>query len=423
MRLFLFSALFLALALCPSSASTPILPGLAPLITSSSRFSILVDLLKFTNLLDTVVTTPDLTIFAPTNHAFRKSVGGLGCTDGKSAAGIVHCIKSRFGRVYVGNILLYHGVPGVLNSDAVLTKTTFDTVNGQTFCRDGLTLIDNVADNTNPKLIAPLLNLRYDKGIVHGISRVLLPTPNKAPGIVAVASGAKIFNIFLSLLVKTGLASSVAEASYITLFAPTDHAFKATARIVGCKVYKRTTADAVAECLIKTLTMDGVKLTLAYHIVPGLYTSERVLQYNTFNTAVELPFFRKKFKLIDQAPVLGNPRLIKRLLDVQFDNGIVHGISKVLIPFNTGTGSACDQFEYPISMANGQFIPLHQLLTKARKCRAVRMAVSKCHVSGKEVCYARAARVRVYHRVSIGVVVAATKKCKTVAKAVRMCKY
>lgn len=396
------------------------LPTLPELVTSSPKFSILVELMKFTNIVETVSNEPNVTIFAPTNFGFRKSLRGLPCTV-KTNADAVMCIKHLFGRVYTGYILIYHGVLGKYDSAAVLKKTEFDTVNGQSFMRDGTTLIDKIDPDTNPMLIATMLDLKYDNGIVHAINNVLLPLPHReADGIVKVASGAGVFNILLALLTKTGLATSVVESAYITIFAPTDMAFKATAREVGCK--GMLNADTIAKCLLDLIGLDAVKGVLAYHIVPGMFTSERVVKMRTFTTLANgAKFFRKRFTLVDQAPAIKNPTLIRKLLDVKYDKGLVHGIDRVLIPFNTGAGTACQQLEYPLSLADGSFASIAMLAKSARKCATVRSAIWKCMLKPMDICMSKFAMKTAYRKITVGRVAAAAKKCKSVAMAFKMC--
>lgn len=395
------------------------MPTLPELVASSSKFSILLELMKYTNIVETVSSEPNVTIFAPTNFAFRKSLRGLPCTVRTNDEAIL-CIKHLFGRVYTGYILIYHGVLGKFDSTAVLAKTTFDTVNGQSFMRKGMTLIDNIDPDVNPMLITNMLDLKYDNGIVHAINNVLLPLPHReADGIVKVASSAGVFNILLALLTKTGLATDVVNSAYITIFAPTDMAFKASAKEVGCK--GMLNADTIAKCAFDLIGLDAVKAVLAYHIVPGMFISERVLKMRTFTSSNGSIFFRKRLTLVDQAPVRTNPTLIRSLLDVKFDKGLVHGIDRVLIPFNTEVGNACQQLEFPLSLADGSFASIVMLSKAAFKCPMMRSAIWKCSLKRTEICMTRYAMKRAYRKITVGRVAAAAKKCKLVAMAFKGC--
>lgn len=141
------------------------------------RFDILIALLKYTGLLDTVIGLEDITIFAPTDTAFKRTAKELGCkTYGKDSY-TLKCITSYLKKDQIIDILTYHIVPKKLKSKKLYDIESFLALNKKYFYKKGIKLIDLAPKVTDPKLIIKLLDIYYDKGIIHAIDRVLIPFP------------------------------------------------------------------------------------------------------------------------------------------------------------------------------------------------------------------------------------------------------
>jgi uncharacterized surface protein with fasciclin (FAS1) repeats len=122
-----------------------------------------------------------LTVFAPNDAAFIRTARDLGYT-GWSEQGTWNFLAGALGKLNGGdpipvlkNILLYHVVNGRLGPFAVLTSGSLTTLLGESFKVRGITLVDKDPQLPNPKLDLLALNQKTGNGVIHGITRVLIP--------------------------------------------------------------------------------------------------------------------------------------------------------------------------------------------------------------------------------------------------------
>jgi uncharacterized surface protein with fasciclin (FAS1) repeats len=130
-----------------------------------------------------------LTVFAPTDQAFRRLVDSLtGNWYGSEAKVFNELVESVSDLVGPGAtidtieaVLLYHVVPGKVMSSAVpgLDGVAVTTVGGGTFTiavkDDKIKLRDNDTDASNPRLILDMLDIPAGNSVIHAINRVLRP--------------------------------------------------------------------------------------------------------------------------------------------------------------------------------------------------------------------------------------------------------
>lgn len=126
----------------------------------------------------------NLTLFAPNDRAFILLARDLGF-NGSSEAGAWEFLVDALTGLGGGNpvpvlqqVLLYHVAPSRVNVIQFIllsiTGQTIPTLQGGTVRPVGLSLVDKDPDFTNPTVFFPL-NVRTGNGIVHTITRVLLP--------------------------------------------------------------------------------------------------------------------------------------------------------------------------------------------------------------------------------------------------------
>jgi uncharacterized surface protein with fasciclin (FAS1) repeats len=122
-----------------------------------------------------------LTVFAPDDAAFIRTARDLGYT-GWSEQGAWNFLASALAGLNGGdpipvlkNILLYHVVAGRLGAFQVLTSGSLTTLLGSSFQVRLLTLVDKDPQLPNAKLNLFALNQRTGNGVIHGITRVLIP--------------------------------------------------------------------------------------------------------------------------------------------------------------------------------------------------------------------------------------------------------
>ncbi len=149
-------------------------------------YDILLTALQTANLVGAVSDpTANITVFAPNDRAFITLARDLGY-NGRDEAGSWNFLVGALTQLGNGqpipvltNILLYHVAPERVSALQVIVKSLFrqtitTSLTGATIRPFFLTLIDNEPDLRNPLLTAPI-NLNASNGIVHGITRVLIP--------------------------------------------------------------------------------------------------------------------------------------------------------------------------------------------------------------------------------------------------------
>jgi uncharacterized surface protein with fasciclin (FAS1) repeats len=130
--------------------------------------------------------------------------------------------------------------------------------------------------------------------------------------IVETAAGAGQFKTLVKLVKSAGLVGALSGKDKLTVFAPTDAAFK--------KVPKAT-LDALGKDKKK------LKAVLLYHVVKGKVTSKQVVKLTgakTLNGASVKIAVRKGKVYVNKAKVT--------TADVNASNGVIHVIDSVLLP-------------------------------------------------------------------------------------------
>jgi uncharacterized surface protein with fasciclin (FAS1) repeats len=124
-----------------------------------------------------------LTVFAPTDGAFRNLARALtGRTPG-TEKGVFRALAAAAGVDTIEAVLLYHVVPGetltspkVLKADGAELATAQGGVVGVNVTKQGIRLIDRDPSATNATVVPRLVDLnRGNRQVAHGINRVLRP--------------------------------------------------------------------------------------------------------------------------------------------------------------------------------------------------------------------------------------------------------
>lgn len=183
---FLFCTLLLAApALCtpalPTTVSRRQVPTLPQLLGSAGNYNILVTLLNATGLLPTVLAADDITIFAPTDYAFKQTARDFGCPDVSSNAKVIKCLSGLVTPSQLQSILLYHVLPIQIGPVQILLRNTLKTLAGKDITSIGIRLIDLAAGVPDARLVLTAIDMKYGSGTVHTINRVMLPLLNVVP--------------------------------------------------------------------------------------------------------------------------------------------------------------------------------------------------------------------------------------------------
>ena len=149
-------------------------------------YDILINALQTANLVGAVADpAAELTVFAPNDRAFHRLANDLGFQGGSEEdawnflVGALTTLGNGDPVPVLTDILLYHVVPEEVTAFQLIIKSFFGqtiatALTNATIRPFFFTLIDNDPDFRNPFLVRPI-NLTADNGIIHGVSRVLIP--------------------------------------------------------------------------------------------------------------------------------------------------------------------------------------------------------------------------------------------------------
>jgi uncharacterized surface protein with fasciclin (FAS1) repeats len=297
-------------------STTPTLTSITDLINNGSKFTLLKAALVRAGLDGTLGQSGTYTVFAPTDDAFKT----FGYVDVAAInAAPVDLLKS---------VLQYHVLGTRIGStDVPLAVNTVQN----TLLPTGVVYISKVSSGTSTTATKLSVNGARvfqpeglaNNGVVYAIDRVLLPplfgtiaaTIQSIPLLLPTAS----FKLLQAAVTKAGIGGSLTGTSPLTVFAPTDAAFKA----VG---YDSTT---IAKASVATLTN-----VLTYHVLNGRTytplitdgTSLSTLQGGTITAGISTTALTVTGK--------GNGTTPSNIVgpDITATNGVVHIIDRLLLP-------------------------------------------------------------------------------------------
>lgn len=284
----------------PVAAAEPV--DIVATAQSAGQFTTLIAAAQAAGLVDALKGPGPLTVFAPTDAAFTAALSSLGITASQLLSDPVK----------LAAILKYHVVSGkVLAADIPAGVSGVPTVNGKK-----LFVVKNESGVTINKAKVVTADVIASNGVIHIIDGVLLPPSD--PTIVDVAQSAGMFTTLLAAAEAAGLVDALKAEGPLTVFAPTDAAFKTLLRRLHLTPAKLLANKAA---LTKILT---------YHVVPSkvlssdLKSRQRVTTLNGATIIV-----RKSAKGVT---VNGTAKVTTA--DLTASNGVVHVINRVLIPRN-----------------------------------------------------------------------------------------
>ena len=135
--------------------------NLVQVAQSNPDFSILVEAVAAAGLVDTLATTPNLTVFAPTNQAFANLLNELGMTKSQLLAN----------PALLQQVLTYHVVPATVYSSQVKPGMV-KTVQGTNF---SITNDGKIRDSKGRVANLVKTDVKASNGVIHVIDKVLLP--------------------------------------------------------------------------------------------------------------------------------------------------------------------------------------------------------------------------------------------------------
>ena len=262
----------------------------------AGQFSILIQAAQKAGLAEYLSTQDGITVFAPTDAAFKSLLTDLGANslDDIAVADLT-------------NILLYHVIGSkAMSSDLKSGYLPTLSKSGDNSISMYINLANGVAINKNTKVTSADISAK--NGVIHVVDKVILP-----PSVVNIALDNDNFTILVQAVVKAGLVDALSGKGPFTVFAPTNDAFIALFAQLGISGIN----DLTAEQLIPILT---------YHVVSGNVLSKSLANGNvgTLNAGKSLTVNITGGVKINNSEVIA--------ADIQGSNGVVHVINKVLIP-------------------------------------------------------------------------------------------
>lgn len=263
---------------------------------SAGQFTILIEAAQKAGLAEYLSNTDGITVFAPTDAAFKTLLADLGATS-----------LNDIPVAQLTNILLYH-VIGIKAMSTDLNSGYFPTLSKS--AGNSISMYINVEGgvsiNKNTKVTTA--DIAAKNGVIHVVDKVILP-----PSVVNIALDNDNFSILVQAVVKAGLVDALSGTGPFTVFAPTNAAFTSLFAQLGISGIDNLTAEQ----LIPILT---------YHVVSGNVLSSALSNGNvpTLNAGKSLNVnLSSGVKINDSEVVAAN---------IQGSNGVVHVINKVLIP-------------------------------------------------------------------------------------------
>lgn len=267
------------------------------LALADGRFGTLAAALTEAKLVEVLQGKGPFTVFAPTDEAFAKLPKGT-----------VEDLLKPENQQKLQAILKYHVVPGQVSLAAALDAKQAKTLLGEpievAFSKglvrvNGAELIDADVNASN--------------GVIHVIDSVLLP-PAPKNDIASVAKAAGQFQTLLAAIDAAGLSEALAGDSPVTVFAPTDAAFKALPK-------------GTVESLLKPENREKLAAILSLHAVKGKVSAGDALNAKR---AESLSGGALEFGIVDGVFKVNGATIVKT--DIECDNGVIHVIDAVLLP-------------------------------------------------------------------------------------------
>jgi transforming growth factor-beta-induced protein len=282
---FLFASLLIS---CKKDEQPPTAgKTIAEIVSTDANFSLLKKAVDKAGL-GAALSSGTLTVFAPDNDAF-------------AASGITEAALNSLTKEQVAGILTYHVIGSKYVSTSIPSSGTLPTLSGinayPTKSPEGVFI--NTVKVKSPDIIAT-------NGVIHVISKVLMPAT--ITDIVVLDPN---FSILKAAVVRAGLANALSTGTF-TVFAPDNAAFA---------------ASGLNEAAINSLPVADLTNILLYHAVGAVVPSTAVPASDTVNTLLTTNLYASK----NANGVFLNGISVKAA-DVKAANGVIHVVSKVLIP-------------------------------------------------------------------------------------------
>lgn len=283
---------------CKKDDPAPTTPNVVQLAQSDTTLSLLVTLVTKAGLANTLSTTNNITVFAPTNAAFRAA----GYTDA-----VINALTNAQAAAGFTDVLKYHVVGAKVLSTGVPVSDTVNTLDSRNIY---------ASKNANGVFVngkkVTTADLNASNGVVHKINGVLIP-PTKTIAEIVIESAD--FSTLEAAVVLGELAGTLNGPGKFTVFAPDNAAF-VTSGITS----------------LAGLTRDDAAGIVGQHaFTTNIFASD--LTAGTTGATVN----PAKTLTIGLSPVTvkvtgsANPASAVTAADIVATNGVIHVINRVLL--------------------------------------------------------------------------------------------
>lgn len=301
MSLFIIAATALFVSSCSednAGAAPAPSPSLPEIIALTPDYSFLNAAITRANL-GAALAGPNLTVFAPDNSAFKAS--------GINDIAAINAIPVAT----LQSILTYHVIGRRVSAAQLPVADSIKTLNLQNLY---------ASKNVNGAFVNGIRILRTDlqgsNGYLHTISKVLMP-PAATKSIANVVANDTTFSFLLQAVTKLNLVTLLSNPNKLTVFAPTNAAFRA-AGITDINAIPTATLDAIVKSHVL-----GNNVFLSDFVNNISVQSLNPAKSVTITTS---PLFAVKTTGSAQ------PLSTIALFDIVATNGVIHVINRVLLP-------------------------------------------------------------------------------------------
>jgi len=288
----------------PTAAPEPVLKDIVDTAVEDGRFTSLAAALQAAELVDTLKSEGEFTVFAPTDEAFAAL-----------PAGTLDELLKPENKQSLTDILLYHVVPGKVMASDVTALTSATTVLGQ-----DVAIKADMGDVYINDAKVILSDIETSNGVIHVIDAVILPPADETAveensTIVDLAVADGRFTTLVAALQAADLVETLSGEGPFTVFAPTDEAFAAL-------------PAGTAEDLLLPENKQQLTDILLYHVVSGKVMAADVTALTSATTVLGEDITIK----VQDGKVFLNDTVEVIITDIEAPNGVIHVIDAVLLP-------------------------------------------------------------------------------------------
>ena len=273
------------------------------IVVDPDNFSSLLGYFSQADLVDTLSNGQGITLFAPTNDAFKTLT--------EAASDVEVNLKTEEWQNHLEDLLYHHVLPTVVPSSDITDGLSVTTLNEDdiyftvSITKGGGT---GMFVNTDAEVVEA--DIDAINGIIHAIDDVILPSWF-SNSIMKLAEGTSDLSTLVDLVVQAGFSGTLSEAGPYTVFAPTNAAFLDSLFGGGTSI-----------------SADQLSSILSYHILKGIYADTDLRDGLILTTLQGEKLTFKSTK--ENGEFVNDKRII--IPNILANNGIIHIIDGVLIP-------------------------------------------------------------------------------------------